>query len=187
VSGAVAADARQKFPPQIPYIMASEGAERFSFYGMRNILVIYMVQYLLVSASDSKASYHYFVMANYLMPLVGGWLADRFLGRWKAEMEAEANIEQVFGRLDTLAVNNLLSPSRKNFNLNKNYFFNGRHLPVQNVNITVAGDYARTLNWLGLVESAFPLARVELISYTNSGNSLSLNSQFVFPQSFLPE
>ena len=74
---------REKFPPQITYIMASEGAERFSFYGMRNILVIYMVQYLLVSAADSKASYHYFVMANYLMPLVGGWLADRFLGRYK--------------------------------------------------------------------------------------------------------
>jgi POT family proton-dependent oligopeptide transporter len=84
VSGAVAAPAdRQKFPPQITYIMASEGAERFSFYGMRNILVIYMVQYLAVSAADSKASYHYFVMANYLMPLVGGWLADRFLGRYK--------------------------------------------------------------------------------------------------------
>ena len=84
MSGAVAAaDARQKFPPQITYIMASEGAERFSFYGMRNILVIYMVQYLAVSASDSKASYHYFVMANFLMPLVGGWLADRFLGRYK--------------------------------------------------------------------------------------------------------
>jgi POT family proton-dependent oligopeptide transporter len=82
VSGPGAA-ARERFPPQIRYIMASEGAERFSFYGMRNILVIYMVQYLLVSAADSKASYHYFVMANYLMPLVGGWLADRFLGRYR--------------------------------------------------------------------------------------------------------
>jgi proton-dependent oligopeptide transporter, POT family len=79
----VAAAARQRFPPQIPYIMASEGAERFSFYGMRNILVVYMVQYLLVAQSDAKASYHYFVMANYAMPLVGGWLADRFLGRYR--------------------------------------------------------------------------------------------------------
>ena len=80
---AATAGVKERFPPQISYIMASEGAERFSFYGMRNILVIYMVQYLLVSAADSKASYHYFVMANYLMPLVGGWLADRFLGRYK--------------------------------------------------------------------------------------------------------
>ncbi len=83
MSAAAKAATRDRFPPQITYIMASEGAERFSFYGMRNILVIYMVQYLLVSAADSKASYHYFVMANYLMPLVGGWLADRFLGRYR--------------------------------------------------------------------------------------------------------
>ena len=83
MSLAAAPAARDRFPPQVRWIMASEGAERFSFYGMRNVLVIYMVQFLLVSAADAKASYHYFVMANYLMPLVGGWLADRFLGRYR--------------------------------------------------------------------------------------------------------
>lgn len=110
--------------------------------------------------------------------------ADHFLESWTAEFQAEDNIEQVFGRLDTLAVNNLLSPSGKNFTLNKNYFFNGRHLPVQSVNITVAGDYPRTLNWLGAVESTFPLARIEQISYTTNANSLALAVQFVFPQRF---
>jgi NNP family nitrate/nitrite transporter-like MFS transporter len=80
LSDPAVAQGRDRFPPQIPYIMASEGAERFSFYGMRNILVIYMVQYLAISQADSKAGYHYFVMANYLLPLVGGWLADRFGG-----------------------------------------------------------------------------------------------------------
>lgn len=113
--------------------------------------------------------------------------ADKFLETWTAELDAESNIEHVFGRLDTLAVNNLLSPSGKNFTLNTNYFFNGRHLSVQNVNITVAGDYARTLNWLGAVENAFPLARVEQISYTTNGNSLSLAVQFVFPRKFESE
>ena len=77
------APARDRYPPQIPYIMASEGAERFSFYGLRNVLVVYMVQHLLVAQADAKAGYHYFVMANYLMPLAGGWLADRFLGRYR--------------------------------------------------------------------------------------------------------
>ena len=110
--------------------------------------------------------------------------ADNFLAVWSPELSTEANIEQIFGRLDTLAVNNLLSPSGKNFALNSNYFFNGRHLPVQNVNITVAGDYYRTLNWLGAVESAYPLARIEQISYTNIGNSLSVAVQFVFPRKF---
>jgi hypothetical protein len=110
--------------------------------------------------------------------------ADRFLETWTAELQVENNIEQVFGRLDTLAVNNLLSPSGKNFTLNKNYFFNGRHTSVQNVNITVAGDFPRTLNWLGAVESTFPLGRVEQISYTTNANSLALAVQFVFPRKF---
>jgi hypothetical protein len=110
--------------------------------------------------------------------------SDRFLSRWAAELEAEANIEDIFGRLDTLAVGNLLAPSGKNFKLDTNYFFNGRHLPVQNVNINVAGDFYRTINWLGAAESTFPLARVEQITYNNTGNSLSLAVQFSFPRKF---
>jgi hypothetical protein len=99
-------------------------------------------------------------------------------------LEADGNIEQIFGQLDTLAVNNLLSPSGKNFALKTNYFFNGRQLTVQNVNISVTGDFYRTLNWLGAVENAFPLARVEQVSYTNNGNSLALAVQLVFPRKF---
>jgi hypothetical protein len=110
--------------------------------------------------------------------------SDRFLDKWAAELDSEASIEEIFGRLDTLAVDNLLSPSGKNFKLDTGYFFNGRHLPVQNVNINVAGDFYRTLNWLGAAESAFPLARVEQITYTNTGNSLSLAVQFSFPRKF---
>jgi hypothetical protein len=111
-------------------------------------------------------------------------IADQFLAAWAPELSDESSIEQIFGRLDTLAVDNLLSPSGKNFAVNTNYFFNGRHLAVQSVNITVAGDYYRTLNWLGAVENGFPLARVEQISYTTNGNSLALAVQFVFPRKF---
>ena len=113
--------------------------------------------------------------------------ADQFLENWTTELTAESNIERVFGQLDNLAVNNLLSPSGKNFTLNTNYFFNGRHTEVQNVNLTVAGDYARTLSWLGAVENTFPLARVEQISYTSAGNSLALAVRFVFPRKFNTE
>ena len=83
MSSAVGSEPRDRFPPQIPFIMASEGAERFSFYGMRSILTVYMVQFLLLARHEAEANYHYFVMANYLMPLAGGWLADRFLGRYR--------------------------------------------------------------------------------------------------------
>lgn len=114
----------------------------------------------------------------------GSQEAERFLQTWTAELQSEQNIEQVFGRLDTLAVDNLLSPSGKNFTLNKNYFFGGRHMAVQVVNINVAGEYPRTLNWLGAVEHAFPLARVEQIAYTTAGSSLAVAVQFAFPVEF---
>jgi POT family proton-dependent oligopeptide transporter len=72
-----------RYPPQVRYIVGSEGAERFSFYGMRSILTIYMARYLLLPEHEAEANFHLFVMACYLTPLVGGWLADRLLGRYR--------------------------------------------------------------------------------------------------------
>jgi len=79
----MAGEVPDSYPPQIPFIVASEGAERFSFYGMRSILTVYMAQVLLLERHAAEASYHYFVMACYLTPLVGGWLADRYWGRYR--------------------------------------------------------------------------------------------------------
>ncbi|MES2663103.1 MAG: POT family MFS transporter [Pseudomonadota bacterium] len=72
-----------RYPPQIKYIIGNEAAERFSFYGMRSILTIFMVQYLAFSAADAQANYHYFISAVYLTPLLGAYIADRFLGKYK--------------------------------------------------------------------------------------------------------
>jgi proton-dependent oligopeptide transporter, POT family len=77
------ATATEHYPRSVPYIVGSEGAERFSFYGMRSVLTVYMAQYLLVPAHQAEAAYHYFIMACYLTPLVGGWLADRLWGRYR--------------------------------------------------------------------------------------------------------
>jgi POT family proton-dependent oligopeptide transporter len=74
---------KDRFPSQIKYIVGNEACERFSFYGMRSILVIFMVSYLQMAESDSKAVYHLFVSAAYLFPLLGGYLSDRFLGKYK--------------------------------------------------------------------------------------------------------
>jgi POT family proton-dependent oligopeptide transporter len=77
-------------PRQIPYIIASEGCERFSFYGMRNILTPFLTTMLLVQAfpdelareGAAKDVFHTFVMGVYFFPLLGGWLADRFFGKF---------------------------------------------------------------------------------------------------------
>jgi len=77
-------------PRQIPFIIANEGCERFSFYGMRNILTMYLTTILLLQAYPDKALradaakevFHSFVMGVYFFPLLGGWLADRFFGKY---------------------------------------------------------------------------------------------------------
>src|SRR5512137_2642452 len=79
----MARGAEERYPPQVRFIVWNEGCERFSFYGMRSILTVYMAQYLFLPGHEATANYHRFVMACYLMPLVGGWIADRFWGRYR--------------------------------------------------------------------------------------------------------
>jgi POT family proton-dependent oligopeptide transporter len=75
-------------PRQIRYIIGNEGCERFSFYGMRNILTVFLVLSLLMylpegeRAHGAKDVFHTFVIGVYFFPLLGGWLADRFFGKY---------------------------------------------------------------------------------------------------------
>src|SRR4051812_15273833 len=71
------------FPPQIKYIVGNEACERFSYYGMRAILVVFMTSHLAMAAADAKATYHLFVSAAYLLPVAGAYLSDRFLGKYR--------------------------------------------------------------------------------------------------------
>lgn len=77
-----------KMPPQIPYIIGNEGCERFSFYGMRNILTVFLMTSLLLAVpenlrkAEAKEVFHTFVIGVYFFPLLGGWLADRFFGKY---------------------------------------------------------------------------------------------------------
>ncbi len=82
-------DPKARMPRQIPFIIASEGCERFSFYGMRNILTPFLLTSLLVfipneaaRAAEAKYVLHSFVIGVYFFPLLGGWLADRFFGKF---------------------------------------------------------------------------------------------------------
>ncbi len=78
-----------KMPRQIPYIIGNEACERFSFYGMRNILVQFLITSLLLQeitaegrAGEAKDIMHSFMIGVYFFPLLGGWLADRFFGKY---------------------------------------------------------------------------------------------------------
>lgn len=85
------APASDRLPPQIPFIIGNEACERFSFYGMRNILTVFLVDYLLLTRSPdqsvreglAKGIFHLFVAGVYFFPLLGGFLADRYLGKYR--------------------------------------------------------------------------------------------------------
>jgi len=81
-------EAVPRYPPQIRFVIANEALERFAFYGVRSILTSYLVAFLVLPERDAKAWFHAFLMATYLSPLVGGWLADRFLGRFPTILRA---------------------------------------------------------------------------------------------------
>jgi POT family proton-dependent oligopeptide transporter len=78
-------------PPGIPYIIGNEAAERFSFYGMRTILVVFMTQYLLgrngepdpMSENEAMQWHHLFIMGVYFLPLLGSLLSDGLLGKYR--------------------------------------------------------------------------------------------------------
>lgn len=80
-----------KMPKGIPYIIGNELAERFSYYGMKTILVVFMTQYIMnrsgvvdpMSEQDATTWYHYFSMANYFFPIIGAIVADVLWGKYK--------------------------------------------------------------------------------------------------------
>ena len=86
-----APDCSSKLPSGIPYIIGNEAAERFSYYGMRAILTVYMTQYLMnesgqlavMNEDEAKGYYHLFVSAVYMTPILGALLADGLLGKYR--------------------------------------------------------------------------------------------------------
>ncbi|MDO5449925.1 MAG: MFS transporter [Akkermansia sp.] len=71
------------FPPQGKYIIGNEACERFSFYGMRSILTLYMTSMLAMSHQEAVEVGHIFLAIIYVLPLLGAWIADKFLGRYR--------------------------------------------------------------------------------------------------------
>lgn len=74
--------ANNRFPRQIKYIVGNEACERFSYYGMRSILALYITSVLAKTPDQATEIIHYFIFANYFTPLIGAWLSDRVWGRY---------------------------------------------------------------------------------------------------------
>jgi len=78
-------------PPGVPFIIGNEAAERFSFYGMRSILIVFMTQYLVTSSgapdqmspAEARQNFALFVSAVYFLPIFGAILAEGFIGKYR--------------------------------------------------------------------------------------------------------
>jgi POT family proton-dependent oligopeptide transporter len=69
-----------KYPKQLWYLFLAEMWERFSFYGMRGMLTIFMVERLLFNEKEANLKYGAIQAFVYTMAFVGGLFADKILG-----------------------------------------------------------------------------------------------------------
>jgi POT family proton-dependent oligopeptide transporter len=78
----------QKHPKGLYTLFATEMWERFSYYGMRSLLTLYLTAKLVddgfgLERAQALEMYAIFTGLVYLTPILGGWMADRFLGKRK--------------------------------------------------------------------------------------------------------
>ncbi|KAM4046595.1 solute carrier family 15 member 1 [Anomaloglossus baeobatrachus] len=71
------------YPLSIFFIVINEFCERFSYYGMRAVLVLYFKYFLRWDDNLSTVVYHTFVAVCYLTPILGAIIADSWLGKFK--------------------------------------------------------------------------------------------------------
>uniref|UniRef100_A0A8C5TYC3 Solute carrier family 15 member 1 n=1 Tax=Malurus cyaneus samueli TaxID=2593467 RepID=A0A8C5TYC3_9PASS len=71
------------FPVSIFFIIINEFCERFSYYGMKAVLTLYLIYFLRWDENVATIVYHSFAALCYLTPLLGAIIADSWLGKFK--------------------------------------------------------------------------------------------------------
>ena len=70
-------------PSGLGFIAFTEAWERFSYYGMRGLLIFYLTEHFLFSDTVASGGYGAYTTLVYMVPLVGGYLADRYIGAYE--------------------------------------------------------------------------------------------------------
>ncbi|XP_043674367.1 peptide transporter family 1-like isoform X1 [Vespula pensylvanica] len=78
-----ATETKLKYPKSVFFIISNEFCERFSFYGMRTVLTLYLRNVLNYTDNTSTVIYHIFTMFVFFFPLFGAILADSILGKYR--------------------------------------------------------------------------------------------------------
>src|SRR5579859_6640841 len=74
----------RRHPRGLAVLFFAEMWERFSFYGMRGLLIFYLTEHFLFDDGFAQGQFAAYSSLVYLVPLVGGFIADRWLGSRKA-------------------------------------------------------------------------------------------------------
>jgi POT family proton-dependent oligopeptide transporter len=85
--GTIVTSAKREFaghPKGLYVLFFAEMWERFSYYGMRALLIFYLTQHWLFSDEEASLVYGAYTALVYIAPVLGGYLADRYLGQRKA-------------------------------------------------------------------------------------------------------
>ena len=98
-------------PKGLYLLFFTEMWERFSYYGMRAILILYLTKKLMegglgMNEKDAMLLYGYFAGCVYFTPLIGGWLADRYLGKRLAV--TIGGITMMLGQFTLFALNSTM-------------------------------------------------------------------------------
>lgn len=74
---------REKYPKIVFLIIVNEFCERFSYYGLRTILFIYLTGFIRMESNTATAIYHSFTVLCYFSPLLGAIIADGYIGLYR--------------------------------------------------------------------------------------------------------
>src|ERR687895_903986 len=102
---------KKKHPPGLYLLFFTEMWERFSYYGLRGLLTLYLTTALVSGGLGfipawALSIYGFYTGACYFTPMIGGYLTDRFLGRRKAI--TIGGITMAIGNLTLFALQNQL-------------------------------------------------------------------------------
>ncbi len=139
-------------PPQLKRLFTTEMWERFGYYGMRAILTLYLAKHFLFNDSTSTGIYGGFTALVYLTPLIGGLMADRYLGskrsvKFGAILMAIGYFTLCFGGQDARPYA-LIDGQRYDVAVTGKGDAEARHITMAGQDLTIRGNEDKTVSLL---------------------------------------
>ena len=131
-------------PKGLYILFFAEMWERFSYYGMRALLIFYLTKHWLFNDGDSNVIYGAYVSLVYITPVLGGWLADRYLGQRKAVLFGAILLTCGHGLMAFEGTGGQNDPTINIFWLALSFVIVGSGFLKANISVIVGQLYSRT-------------------------------------------